>query len=121
MEFIGDLERLLAQLYPYRVPIAVGLALAVAALAWVGWRRGWQRVPRRHPRAFAIGLVAALAVGGPLAWYLGSPLCIRVELQVDVATASGPVIATGTFSGADPGESGNGQRQADRDRHAVRI
>ena len=108
MELIGDLERMLAQLYPYRVPIAVGLALAVAALAWVGWRRGWQRVPRRHPRAFAIGLVAALAVGGPLAWYLGSPLFIRVELQEDVATASGPVIATGTFSGADEFHFGGG-------------
>ena len=81
MPFAGDLERLFAQLYPNRVPIAIGTLLVVTALAIIGWRRGWHRTARRHPRATGTLVVAALVVGLPVGWILGSPLFIRTALD----------------------------------------
>lgn len=108
MEIFGDLERFMAGLYPARVPIAIGLVVVLLVLAWFGWRRGWHRIPRAHPRGFAIGLVAFLALAGPLGWYLGSPLFIRVEVQEDVSGLGGSVTARGTFAGADEFHFGSG-------------
>ena len=81
MNLIGDLERLFAtSLYPMRVPIAIGLSLAAVGLVVLARHRGWFAAARRHPaRSSAVGIVA-LAIGLPLAWYLGSPLFIRTEL-----------------------------------------
>ena len=81
MPFAGDLERLFAQLYPNRVPIAIGTLAVVVALALIGWRRGWHRAALRHPRGTGTLVVAALVVGLPVAWILGSPLFIRTELN----------------------------------------
>jgi hypothetical protein len=81
MNLIGDLERLFAtSLYPLRVPIAIGLSLGVIGLLLLARRRGWFAAARRHRRrSVAIGVVV-LAIGLPVAWYLGSPLFIRTEL-----------------------------------------
>lgn len=50
MSFIGDLERFFAEfIFPYRVTIGIGLALALTALAFLAWRRRWDRPLRRHP------------------------------------------------------------------------
>jgi hypothetical protein len=88
-------ESLLAWLYPNRGPVAIAVVAVVAVLAVVGWRRGWDRVARRHPRATAMGLLAVLAVGLPMAWYLGSPLLIRTELvePAPIADAARPSAA----------------------------
>lgn len=81
MTFIGDLERAFATaLYPNRVAIALGLLIVLVVLAVVARRRGWLSAARRHPRRTALLAVALLAIGGPTAWYLGSPLFIRTEL-----------------------------------------
>ena len=92
------MDALLAWIYPNRIPIGIVTVAVVAALALVGWRRHWDRVARRHPRASAVGLVVALAVGLPLAWYLGSPLFIRTVLiepapvaDASTAPSAGPV------------------------------
>jgi len=108
VEFLGDLERFMAGLYPARVPIAIGLLIGLALAGWIGWRRGWQRIPRRHPRGFLIGLLVFVAVAGPAGWYLGSPLFIRVEIQEDMSGTTGTLVATGTFGGADDFHFGSG-------------
>jgi Electron transfer DM13 len=97
MTFLGDLERAFATvLYPLRVPIAIGLAVALVALVIIARRRGWFRAARRHP-ARAVSLAAALLVVGlPVAWYLGSPLFIRTSLTEPppAASPSAPAVAT---------------------------
>lgn len=81
MEIIGELERLFAtSLYPNRVLVAVGLVVGLGLLSVVAWRRGWLAAARRHPARTAALLIVLLAVGGPAAWYLGSPLFIRTVL-----------------------------------------
>lgn len=73
-EFFGDLERLLADLYPYRWPLTFGALLAVTVIAAYGYRKGWHMVVWRHRVGVAIvgtpGLAAIIVAG----WYLGSPL-----------------------------------------------
>ena len=81
MEWLGDLERALAtNLYPLRVPIAVGVVIALV----VGWRiasrRGWLAAARRHPARSWLVALLVLAVALPAGWYLGSPLFIRTSL-----------------------------------------
>jgi hypothetical protein len=104
MEFFGDLERLFAtSLYPLRVPIAVGVAIALVVLVVVARRRGWFAAARRHP--FRTGAVVAvlLVVGLPTAWYLGSPLFIRSAI-VEPAPSAAPV-ATLVVTGAPATEA----------------
>lgn len=82
MELLGDLERTFAtSLYPLRVPIAIGLLVAVIAVAIVARRGGWVAAARRRPlRSGVIGIVV-VALVLPTAWYLGSPLLIRTSLE----------------------------------------
>jgi len=106
--FLGDLERAFAtSLYPNRVPIAIGLAILGLILVWQARRRRWHLVARRHPRRTLAALGVVLVVGGPLAWYLGSPLFIRSELTE--TPAGGATLASGEFSGADEFHFGSGR------------
>ena len=95
MPLLGDLERLLADLYPYRVPLtALGL-LVVVLIGWLAVRRGWHVVGLTWVRAHrvvapilgAVVLVVAV-VGGD---YLLSPLWKRTTLE-----EASPVIAAAT-------------------------
>ena len=98
MNFIGDLERAFATaLYPNRVPIAIGLLIVLVVLVVVARRRGWFGAARRHPGRSALLAAALLAIGGPIGWYLGSPLFIRTEL-----TEAAPSVAQSEASGAPP-------------------
>lgn len=82
MEWIGDLERLVAEnLYPLRVPLAILGIIAVVVLATVAIRRDWGAAARRHPVHAGILAVALVAVLAPVTWYLASPLFIRIELD----------------------------------------
>lgn len=125
MSFIGDLERLFAtSLYPLRVPIAIGLAVALVLLVVVARRRGWFAAARRHPARTTALVAVLLAVGLPTAWYLGSPLFIRTSLVEPApsvppvasavptsAPTSAPVAAgerRGEFRGADEFHFGSG-------------
>ncbi len=91
MSVIGDLERAFATaLYPLRVPIAIGVVALAAVLAWTAYRRGWLAAARRHPARAAAVVLPLLAVGIPLAWYLGSPLFIRTELREPAPVAVAP-------------------------------
>ena len=87
MEFLGDLERAFAtSLYPLRVPIAIGLAVAFVVLVVIARRRGWFAAAKRHPGRTSVVALVVLAVGLPTAWYLGSPLFIRTALDEPLPT-----------------------------------
>ena len=95
-EFLGDLERLAADLYPYRWPILVGLLVVLAAVAAYAYRRGW------HTWAWERRLAVA-AVGTPLlvvavvaGYYLGSPLFTNVEVDEALPAAFSGAIPAGT-------------------------
>ena len=80
-DFFGNLERLAADLYPYRFPIGVVVLIVAAAVAYYAYRRGlhlwaWQR----RLWVTIIGVPALVALG-IVAWDLGSPLFINVTVE----------------------------------------
>ncbi|MFV2062273.1 MAG: DM13 domain-containing protein [Chloroflexota bacterium] len=113
MNFIGDIERLVADLWPFRVPIAIVLIVSLAIFGYIAWRRGWYRVATSRPRLSLGVVLLVLVIGGPIAWVLGSPLFIRTELQEEVPVAAAGTATTalleGTFQGADELHFGSGQ------------
>lgn len=95
MEWLGELERAFAtSLYPLRIPIAIGLVLCLIGFIAVARRRGWFAAARRHPLRSSALALTLLAAGGPIAWYLGSPLFIRTAL-VEAAPTIAPVSSQG--------------------------
>ena len=124
MEWIGGLERALAtSLYPLRVPIAAGLAVAFSALVISARRRGWIRAGRRNPARSGALAVALLPIGGPVGWYLGSPLFIRSSLfepapRVAAPGAGGACVVAG--GGRVTGATDNGAIWWPGDREAAR-
>lgn len=105
MEWLGELERAFAtSLYPLRVPIAIGLAIATLAAIWLARRRGWFAAARRHPGRTTALAFAFLAVALPTGWYLGSPLFIRTALvepapSIDTAATIVPVVSGAPSAG----------------------
>ena len=94
-DFFGDLERLVADLYPYRWPITAGILVAMALAAAYGYRRGWHMVIWRHriPVA-AVGtpmLVLAVITG----WYVVSPLFIDKRVDEELPFAVNAVVPHG--------------------------
>ena len=83
-EFLGSVERLMADLYPYRIPISVGVLAIGVELVMLATRRGWLRAAsahaRKRPLMSAVVGVLALAVSLPAGWYLASPLWERTTL-----------------------------------------
>lgn len=126
MEFIGDLERVFAAaIYPNRGLIAALTIAIVAVIAFVAWRRRWDRVVRRHPLASVVTVVIVAVIVLPMGWYLGSPLFIStsVDEPAPVAVVSPapsraapsppssspePLARTGEFTGADEFHFGEG-------------
>lgn len=115
MNIFGDIERLLVELWPFRVPLSIGALIVVGALIYFAWRKGWFSVARAHPRISVVTMVLVLAIAGPITWILGSPLFIRTELveEVPVAVAASTdggasTLATGEWTGADDFHFGSG-------------
>ena len=77
-EFLGGLERLAADLYPYRWPIAAGVLLFLAAFTAFGYRHGWHtvvwRLTMRHRVPVAVIGTPLLALLIFVGYDLGSPL-----------------------------------------------
>jgi hypothetical protein len=102
VNIIGDLERFVAtNLYPNRVPIAIGLVVLLVAAILVARRRGWFAAARRHPGRTGVAVAIALAIAIPSARYLGSPLFIRTSLDEPAPTTSAPT-STPAFTAASP-------------------
>jgi hypothetical protein len=82
VEWVGELERAFAAaIYPNRVPIAIAFSITVLLLGILAWRRGWFARIRRHPGRATLVAVLALAIVGPLGWYLASPLFLSTTID----------------------------------------
>lgn len=82
MTIFGDLEQFVAEdLYPYRIPISIGLIVGLAAAIAFSYRMGWHMVAWRHKLATGIVAVAVLAVAIPTGDYFLSPLWERSFLE----------------------------------------
>lgn len=73
-EFLGDIERFLADLYPYRWPLSVLALLAVTGVVTFGYRKGWHILVWQRRTAVAIIGTPVLLLLLLLGWWLGSPL-----------------------------------------------
>ena len=81
MATFGDLERALADLYPYRWAIGAAVLVLIAAFLGFAWWRGWHRVVWRYRKPVGIVSVPVLAVTIWLGWSLGSPLFTNVTVD----------------------------------------
>ena len=81
MATFGDLERALADLYPYRWAIGAAVLVLIAAFLTFSWWRGWHRVVWRYRKPVGIVSVPLLAVTVWLGWSLGSPLFTNVTVD----------------------------------------
>ena len=95
MATFGDLERALADLYPYRWAIgAVVLALIAASLAFAWWR-GWHLWAWRYRKPLGIVTVPMLLVTLWLGWSLGSPLFTNVTVDEEFPFAVNATVPEG--------------------------
>jgi hypothetical protein len=108
MTVFGDLERLLSEdLYPYRLPITIGLLLAAVVAAAAAYRVGWHLVAWRHKLLAGAAVVVVLAVAIPAGDYLLSPLWERSHLD-----EASPLAAATDDMSAAPDEPAGAPSQA---------
>jgi Electron transfer DM13 len=82
MARLGDLgSAVLGALYADAILATAGVVVVIALATVVAFRRGWLRAARRHPGRSGALVVAALAVGLPLGWYLASPLVLSTSID----------------------------------------
>ena len=81
MATFGDLERALADLYPYRWAIGAAVIVLIAAFLAFGWWRGWHLWAWRYRTPLGIVSVPLLAITLWLGWSLGSPLFTNVTVD----------------------------------------
>jgi hypothetical protein len=90
VEFIGDLERAFASvIYPNRLLFAIVGLVILGAIGIRARRRRWDVVARGHPRRALAAALVTVAVGAPLAWYLGSPLFRSTSIDEAPPVAAG--------------------------------
>lgn len=101
MPSIGDIANQVARaMYEYRIPLVIVSVVAAVGLVAVAHRLGWIAAARRHPGRTAGLLAIALLIGGPVVWYLGSPIFIRTSL-VEAGPTAAP-LATAPASAQPP-------------------
>ena len=94
-EFFGDLERLAADLYPYRWAITAALVIVAAVVAWYAVRTGWHMLLWRFRKPAAIVGVPLLVLFGFVAYDLGSPLFTNVTVEEEFPFAFGATVPAG--------------------------
>ncbi len=101
MSVFGDLERLIADLYPYRWPLTVGFVVAVAVAAWFAYGRGLHLPLLRHKLATGAAAIVLLAVAIPAGNYLLSPLWERSYVNEPSPIAAASADAAQPQAGSD--------------------
>ena len=91
-EFFGDLERLAADLYPYRWAIGAGVLVVLAAIASLAYRREWHMVFWRRRVATALVGAPLLALVGFVGWDLGSPLFTNKTVEEEFPFAHTAIV-----------------------------
>ena len=81
MATFGDLERALADLYPYRWAIGAVVLVLIAAFFAFAWWRGWHLWAWRYRKPLGLISVPLLAITLWLGWSLGSPLFTNVTVD----------------------------------------
>ena len=94
-EFFGDIERLAADLYPYRWAITAALLIVAAVVAWYAVRTGWHMLLWRFRKPAAIVGVPLLVLFGFVAYDLGSPLFTNVTVEEEFPFAFGATVPAG--------------------------
>jgi Electron transfer DM13 len=99
----GDIgSALLGAAYTYRIPLAIGAVVIVAALAVVARRRRWLGTARAHPRLTVAVLVPTLALALPIGWYLGSPLVLSSAIDEPAPIAAPTTVPVRPISTTAP-------------------
>ena len=91
-EFFGDLERIAADLYPYRWAIAAGVLVALAAFAAFAYRNGWHEALWRRRRVAVIIGAPLLALAVYIGWDLGSPLFTNKTVEEEFPFAFAAIV-----------------------------
>ena len=94
-EFFGDLERLAADLYPYRWAITAAVVIVLAVVGWYAVRVGWHMLLWRFRKPAAIVGVPLLVLFGFVAYDLGSPLFTNVTVEEEFPFAFGATVPPG--------------------------
>ncbi len=98
-EFFGDIERLAADLFPYRWPIIAGIVVVLAGAGAFAYRKGWHLVLRafvlRHRIAVTIIGVPLLVLFGFISYDLGSPLFINKTVEEEFPFAFAAEVPAG--------------------------
>ncbi len=95
MATFGDLERALADLYPYRWAIGSAVLVIIAAFLAFGWWRGWHLTAWRYRKPLGIVSAPLLAIAVWLGWSLGSPLFTNVTVDEAFPFASTATVPEG--------------------------
>ncbi len=91
-EFFGDLERLAADLYPWRYLIGTGILIVIIAVAAYGYRKSWHLWVWQHRLPVASVGTPLLALVGFIAYDLGSPLFTNVTIEEEFPFAFSAVV-----------------------------
>ena len=91
-EFIGDIERLFADLYPYRWPLTMIALLLTAGGVAYSFKKGWHLLV--WERRLAVGIVGTPLLGVALVggWWLGSPIFTSKTVIEEFPFASNAVV-----------------------------
>ena len=95
MATFGDLERALADLYPYRWAIGAVVLVLIAAFLGFAWWRGWHLWAWRFRKPLGIVSVPLLLVTLWLGWSLGSPLFTNVTVDEEFPFAASAIVPEG--------------------------
>ena len=81
MDFVGDVERFVGDLYAYRWLFVAVALVALAAIGLYAYGRGWHLVAWRNKALSAGVTFVLLAILIPTGWFLASPLFDRSFLE----------------------------------------
>ena len=95
MATFGDLERALADLYPYRWAIGAVVLVLIASFLAFAWWRGWHLWAWRYRKPIGIVSVPLLLVTLWLGWSLGSPLFTNVTVDEEFPFAVNATVPDG--------------------------